>query len=69
MELSSSFDEKFKDFIWHWFLLFGYEETEEDFLITVATYGEAATMSLKELWDTRQEEKGGLIAYSWNVDE
>ena len=62
-------DEKFKDFIWHWFLLFGYEETEEDFLITVATYGEAATMSLKELWDTRQEEKGGLIAYSWNVDE
>ena len=22
-----------------------------------------------KLWDTRQEEKGGLIAYSWNVDE
>jgi len=62
-------DEKFKDFIWHWFLLYGYEETDTDFLITVATYGESTTMSLAELWDTQEEDKGGLIGYSWKVDE
>lgn len=54
---------KFKDFAWHWFLLTGYEETEEDFYIQAATYGEATRMSLKELWNTGYEEKGGIILY------
>lgn len=54
---------KYKDFVWHWFLCYGYEEKENDFLITVATYGEATTFSLKDLWDTGYEEKGGLIQY------
>lgn len=54
---------EFKDFVWHWFLCYGYEETEEDFRITVATYGEATTFSLKEIWETGCEEKGGLILY------
>ena len=58
-------DKKFEDFIWHWFLLYGYEETQEDFLVTAATYGEATILSLRELWDTQEEEKGGLIGYSW----
>lgn len=52
---------EFKDYIWHWFLCYGYEETEEDFRITVATYGESATFSLAELWNTGYEERGGLI--------
>lgn len=54
---------EYKDFVWHWFVCYGYEETEVDFLITVATYGEAATFSLAELWDTGCEEKGGLILF------
>lgn len=54
---------KYKDYVWHWFLCYGYEETEDDFLITVATYGEAATFSLKDLWNTGYEERGGLILY------
>ena len=32
--------------------------------ITVATYGEAYTFSLRDLWDTGYEEKGGLIGVS-----
>ena len=36
-------DPEYKDFVWHWFLCYGYEETESDILITVATYGEAST--------------------------
>lgn len=55
--------EKFKDFIWHWFLLVGYEETEDDFQVVIATYGERTVFSLKELWDTGYEEKGGLVTF------
>lgn len=54
---------EYKDFVWHWFLCYGYEEKEEDFIITVATYGEAAAFSLKDFWDTGYEERGGLILY------
>ena len=54
-------DKKFADFVWHWFLCIGYEETADDLLIKVATYGEATTFSLKELWNTGYKEKGGLI--------
>ena len=41
----------------------GYEEKEDDLEIVTATYGEAARISLRELWDTGHEEKGGLILY------
>lgn len=50
-----------KDYIWHWFLLVGYEEKGNDILVKTATYGESDTFSLRELWDTGNEEKGGLV--------
>lgn len=53
--------ELFKDFEWHWFMVIGYEETETDFLIKVATYGSAYQFSLYELWDTGNEERGGIV--------
>ena len=51
----------YKDFVWHWFLCYGYEERADGLWITVATYGESSTFSLRDLWDTGYEEKGGLI--------
>lgn len=53
--------EKYKDYIWHWFLLVGYEDTGEDFLVKTATYGGSDVFSLRELWDTGCSEKGGLV--------
>lgn len=53
----------YKDFVWHWFLAVGYEETADDLQVTFATYGEASTFSLKDLWNTGYEEKGGMIYY------
>ena len=53
--------ECYKDFVWHWFLCYGYEEREDGMWITVATYGERSTFRLEDLWDTGYEEKGGLI--------
>ena len=52
---------QFKDYTWHWFFLVGYEDLGEDLRIKTATYGEAEEFSLKEMWDTGYEEKGGLI--------
>ena len=53
--------ERFKDFEWHWFMVIGYEETEKDFLVKVATYGSAYQFSLHELWNTGNEERGGMV--------
>lgn len=53
--------EKFKDYIWHWFLLTGYEEADGDLLVKTATYGESDSFSLREMWNTGCEEKGGLV--------
>ena len=53
--------EKYKDYIWHWFLLVGYEEAGDDMLVKTATYGESDTFSLRELWDTGNTEKGGIV--------
>ena len=53
--------EYYKDFVWHWFLCYGYEEREDGMWITVATYGEKSTFRLADLWDTGYEERGGLV--------
>lgn len=55
--------EEYKDFVWHWFLCYGYEEREDGLWITVATYGEASVFSLQDLWDTGYAEKGGLVGF------
>lgn len=56
--------EKLKDFVWHWFLLTGYEGLEDDIIVTTATYGENLTFSLREMWHTGFEQKGGMIQYN-----
>lgn len=65
--------EQFKDFIWHWFLLVGYEEKTEESkvkkLVTAATYGQATTFALDELWQTGREPKGGMILYATEESE
>lgn len=50
-----------KDYVWHWFILAGYEEYEEEFFVKAVTYGELEWLNLKELWDTGFERKGGMI--------
>lgn len=53
--------ETFEDYIWHWFLIVGYEQAGSDLRIKTATYGEAVVFSLKEMWETGFAEKGGLV--------
>ncbi|MDO4262474.1 MAG: hypothetical protein Q4C82_10370 [Eubacteriales bacterium] len=53
----------YEDYVWHWFLLTGYEEYEGSFLVKAATYGAGRWLDLEELWDTGSRKKGGLILY------
>ncbi len=66
--LRHKMSEKYKDFIWHWFLVVGYEAAGQDFDILAATYGEKVRLPLKELWNTGYEEKGGVILYGRQND-
>ena len=52
-----------EDYIWHWFILAGYEEKEDDLLVKAVSYGEYKWFSLKEMWDTGYDKKGGMILY------
>ncbi len=52
-----------RDLVWHWFLLTGYEELEESFFVKVVTYGNYRWITLKELWDTGHQNRGGLILF------
>lgn len=66
--LRHKMSEKYKDFIWHWFLVVGYKAAGQDFDILAATYGEKVRLPLKELWNTGYEEKGGVILYGRQND-
>lgn len=52
---------KLKELVWHWFLIVGYEKTDDELFIKIATYGKYNWISFDELWDTGYEEKGGMI--------
>ena len=54
-------NKKLNELVWHWFLIVGYEKTEDDVLVKIATYGEYNWISFKNLWDTGYDEKGGMI--------
>ena len=54
-----------KDYVWHWFLLNGYDldETTGRLLVKAVTYSEYQWLDLEALWDTGHDKKGGFIIY------
>ena len=54
-----------KDYVWHWFLLTGYDESG-DFKVKVVTYGSWRWLKLSDLWLTGYDNKGGLILFQNN---
>ena len=54
-------DPEYKDLVWHWYPVIGYREEAEDFVLKTATYGEVLWLSLRKLWDTGYDEKGGIV--------
>lgn len=54
-------DIKLDDFEWHWFNLAGYEIIDDDINVMTVTYGEYQWFSLRTMWDTGNERRGGII--------
>lgn len=53
----------FKDFEWHWFLLTGYDISEEKCMVKAVSYGEWYWFDFDALWNTGYDRKGGLILF------
>lgn len=51
------------DYVWHWFILGGYEIREEKFYVKAISYGFGRWFDLATLWDTGYQRKGGLILF------
>ena len=52
-----------RDYVWHWFLLNGYDDGEGGFRVKAVTYSKYEWLDLRELWDTGQERRGGFVLY------
>lgn len=61
-------DKIFDDYDWHWFLLTGYECSEDTTMVKAVTYGSWRWLNFEELWRTGYREKGGLILYDWKEE-
>ena len=56
-------DKAFKDYEWHWFLINGYEQTDNTLFVKAVTYSGFQWLDFQKLWDTGFANKGGLILY------
>ena len=54
-------DPALEELTWHWFLLTGYEETEEGLQVIFATWGKRHRLSFARLWDTGHPGQGGMV--------
>lgn len=61
MLMLKHYNKIFSDYVWHWFMLTGYEQKADKFLVKATTYGRSEWLDFNLLWDTRFERKGGLI--------
>lgn len=57
-------DKTYSDYVWHWYLVNGYEETPEGLRVKAVTYSEYEWLDLKGLWNTGAKPTGGMIIYS-----
>ena len=52
-----------QEYVWHWFILNGYEICGEDFFVKAVSYGVGRWFNFATLWDTGYQQKGGLILF------
>ena len=52
-----------EDYVWHWFLLTGYEIVNDNWYVKAVSYGFGRWLNFDLLWDTGFDKKGGLIIF------
>ena len=55
--------EELSDYVWHWFILNGYEVRGDKSFVQVVSYGVGRWFDFVTLWDTGYQRKGGLILF------
>ena len=58
-------DPAFGFYVWHWFLLMGYDRFPDTLRVQAVTYGSRRWLDLRRLWDTGYGERGGMILFSF----
>ena len=53
----------FEDYVWHWFLITGYEIDGDNWKVKLVSYGVGRWFNFDMLWDTGFNERGGLIVF------
>ena len=53
-----------QDYVWHWFILNGYEVHGEEFFVKAVSYGIGRRFNFVTLWLTGYSRKGGLILFA-----
>lgn len=53
----------FEDYVWHWFLITGYEIDGDNWKVKLVSYGVGRWFNFDMLWDTGFSNKGGLIVF------
>ncbi len=56
-------EKSLKDYVWHWFLINGYEETDDTLMVKAVTYSGYEWLDLGKLWNTGHAGRGGLILF------
>lgn len=51
------------NYVWHWYLLTGYEKTADTLMVKAVTYGNYKWLDFHILWDTGHKKRGGLVIY------
>lgn len=61
-------DRTMKDYVWHWFLINGYEKCNEpeSLLVKAVTYSGFRWLNFRRLWNTGSLNKGGLVLFERN---
>ncbi len=52
-----------KDYVWHWFILGGYEEFENGLMVKIISYGEWMWFDFDDLWNNAFGRRGGMILF------
>lgn len=56
-------NKRYADYVWHWFLINGYDDSGDEFLVKAVTYSAYEWLSLKGLWNTGCKRRGGFVLY------
>ena len=55
-----------REYVWHWYLLNGYDEQGERFFVKAVTFGAWQWLDFGVLWNTGFDRKGGLVLYGFS---